>query len=245
MGMTVRAFSASAFGLLLLSAAATAAEWDYEGEHGPRHWATISPENAACGGAQQSPIDLVPTHAGKLQMLLPSWKSVTPVVLNNGHTIQANAAPGSFTRLGDTNYALLQVHFHAESEHTILGTHFPVEAHFVHKGPDGNLMVMGVMIEEGAANPVLGAIWDAAPASTGEAKTSQPLDLASLLPDNSRRFQYAGSLTTPPCSEIVNWNVFTSPITASAEQIGEFEKLYSDNFRPVQKLNRRFVLLGD
>lgn len=228
-----------------MTANANAAEWEYEGDHGPRYWASITPENAACAGAQQSPIDLVPSHAGKLQMLLPSWKSAAPVVLNNGHTIQANAAPDSFTRLGDTNYQLLQVHFHAESEHTVLGTHFPIEAHFVHKGPDGGLMVIGVMIEEGAANPVLGAIWNAAPTGKGEAKTSQPLDLASLLPDNERRFQYAGSLTTPPCSEIVNWNVFTTPITASAEQIAAFEKLYSDNFRPVQKLNRRFVLLGD
>ena len=33
---------------------------------------------------------------------------------------------------GETNYKLLQLHFHRPSEHLIGGKNFPMEAHFVH-----------------------------------------------------------------------------------------------------------------
>jgi carbonic anhydrase len=54
--------------------------------------------------------------------------------------------------------------------------------------------------------------------------------------------RYAGSLTTPPCAETVAWMVLVRPIEVAASDIEAFAKLYSDNSRPVQKLNRRFLL---
>lgn len=32
-------------------------------------------------------------------------------------------------------------------------------------------------------------------------------------------YRYAGSLTTPPCSEVVIWNVFENPINISSSQV--------------------------
>ena len=44
--------------------------------------------------------------------------------------------------------------------------------------------------------------------------------LSALLPgDMDTFYRYAGSLTTPPCSESVVWTVFPSPIPISEQQV--------------------------
>jgi carbonic anhydrase len=55
-------------------------------------------------------------------------------------------------------------------------------------------------------------------------------------------FAYAGSLTTPPCSETVSWMLLTNPIEVSETDVAAFARLYPMNARPAQKPNRRFVL---
>src|SRR5437763_16476366 len=41
--------------------------WTYFGEHGPQHWADLSPEFASCGtGQAQSPIDIAYPRAAQL-----------------------------------------------------------------------------------------------------------------------------------------------------------------------------------
>ncbi len=66
-----------------------------------------------------------------------------------------------------------------------------------------------------------------------------------LLPTSSAAFRYAGSLTTPPCSEVVAWIVLKEPVIASVDQIAAFAKLFRNNFRPAQLLNRRFILFSE
>jgi carbonic anhydrase len=68
------------------------------------------------------------------------------------------------------------------------------------------------------------------------------LDFNALRPRSSAFYRYEGSLTTPPCSETVDWVVMDQTIQASAEQINAFERVYPMNARPVQALNRRFLL---
>jgi len=63
-----------------------------------------------------------------------------------------------------------------------------------------------------------------------------------MLPQRLSYFRYPGSLTTPPCSEVVEWLLLTDPIQVSATDIAAFAKLYPMNARPVQKDNRRYVL---
>ena len=53
----------------------------------------------------------------------------------------------------------------------------------------------------------------------------------------------AGSLATPPCSEVVSWVVMGESIAVSQEQIDAFAALYPMNARPVQPLHRRFILM--
>ncbi|SFK30314.1 carbonic anhydrase [Methylocapsa palsarum] len=63
-----------------------------------------------------------------------------------------------------------------------------------------------------------------------------------LLPTARGYYRYAGSLTTPPCSETVEWMILKQPLEVDAQDIEAFAKLYPHNARPVQKINRRFVL---
>lgn len=148
--------SASALIVAMTAGAATtahAAKWAYGGEHGPEYWAELSGEYAACAGAEQSPINLVATHSATTEAIETNWRSFVSEVVNNGHTIQANAPAGNDTLFGGERYELLQLHFHAESEHTADGESFPMEAHFVHRSASGALMVLGVFLVPGAEHP--------------------------------------------------------------------------------------------
>jgi len=78
-----------------------------------------------------------------------------------------------------------------------------------------------------------------------ETAGTEAIDVSSLLPADRGSFRYEGSLTTPPCSEIVTWNVFVHPTELSSEEIEAFASLYPNDARPVQPLNRRFVLDND
>lgn len=219
--------------------------WTYKGAAGPADWGDLDPAFAVCRtGAQQSPIDLAHAIPTEIAAGSVKWQPASQaVILNNGHTIQVNT-PDAGTLVLDANpYTLAQFHFHHGSEHTVDGVKFPMEAHFVHKAADGkSLTVLGVFIVEGDANSTLTSLWAAMPEEEGEKPLKGSVDPRGLLPAAMTAYRYEGSLTTPPCSEIVNWVVLKEPITASQAQVAAFAKLFPDNARPVQALNRRFIL---
>lgn len=219
--------------------------WEYEGAAGAEKWGQLAPEYAACGaGREQSPVNLDQPVSALLTAPSPHWVAMPLEVVNNGHTIQVNCAKGSSLELDGMRYDLLQYHFHHPSEHHIAGTAFSMEVHFVHKAENGNLAVLGVMIAKGEANSTIESIWRNMPEKAGETvKADQLLLPSALIPKDSASFRYAGSLTTPPCSEIVSWVVYRRPVTASEDQIAKFAKLFPNNARPVQPLNRRKLLL--
>lgn len=226
------------------SAPAHPGHWSYGGADGPEHWGELAPENRPCAiGGQQSPVDLTSTLSANVTTPVTRWAPANAAqVVNNGHTLQVNlTSPGSL-KLAGKDYTLKQFHFHHPSEHTIDGKSFPLEVHFVHAAADGDLAVIGVMFETGAVNPALNPIWAVAPAKEGTAEAAGEIDLAAFLPKDAGLYRYEGSLTTPPCSETVHWTVMSTPITASASQIAAFAQLFPWNARPVQPLNRRYIL---
>ena len=218
----------------------------YEGEAGPEYWGELADEWATCGeGTEQSPIDLagaVEAPDIELPDIVFDYSPSAVSILNNGHTIQAVYDDGSSIVLGDTQYQLLQFHFHAHSEHTIDGETQPLEVHFVHRAEDESLAVVGVLIAEGEANPAFDVVLENLPAEESEEPVvveGATLDAATMLPADQTFFHYDGSLTTPPCSEGVSWHVMTTPITMSAEQIARLTVLYENNARPTQPLGDR------
>lgn len=76
----------------------------------------------------------------------------------------------------------------------------------------------------------------------GDPKAGPNINPQELLPKQLTHYHYSGSLTTPPCTEGVNWNVLNTPIVASEEQIAAFRSLYSGNSRPLQPMNGRLVV---
>ena len=219
------------------------AHWSYGGEDGPKHWGDLDHAFAACStGQQQSPVDLRGSTSAEIDDVKTFWQPQKLDILNNGHTIQVNTQAGSFMVLDGRRFDLLQFHFHHPSEHKVHGQQFPMEVHFVHKSAEGDLGVLGVFLAEGEENPTISTIWNNVAVRGGSRRGETFIEPNSLLPQERSYFRYAGSLTTPPCSEVVNWAVMSQPITVSRRQIDAFANLYPMNARPVQSLNRRFIL---
>jgi len=241
-------------------AAPATPHWGYGAEHGPAEWGALCPEFATCGsGKAQSPVDFAGTKPATLSELAVSYRpSALRVVhhehvadgVNNGHTVQVNCAGEDTLTVGAEKFALLQYHFHAPSEHTVGGKHFPMEMHMVHKSAEGKLAVVGAFIEEGSHNAAFDPVWQNLPAEKGVETHYAHLTVSTddLLPKDRKSYRYDGSLTTPPCSEGVKWFVLATPIQLSKDQIAAFTGIISGNNRPVQPLNGRVVatdVVGD
>jgi len=220
------------------------AHWTYGGEAGPEHSGERANANKPCTiGLQQSPVDLSGAVSATVPAPVPKWiPTHGGQVVNNGHTLQVNVNNAGGVRLEGKDYALKQFHFHHPSEHTIDGKVYPLEVHFVHAAADGDLAVVGALFDEGAPNPALDAIWATAPVKEGEAAMAAEIDALKFMPPKVGVYRYEGSLTTPPCSETVHWTVMSTPVTASPGQLAAFASLFPWNARPVQPLNRRYIL---
>jgi carbonic anhydrase len=221
------------------SASTAPAHWTYEGEEGPEHWGELSTDYELCEtGQEQSPIDLSGTSPVVEDELELDYDEIQEHVVDTGHTFQLVADDAATVEYEGTEYSLVQMHYHDPSEHTVDGEAAPVEFHFVHADKDGNLLVVGVMGIEGAENAAYEAFIDAT-ANGSEEEVAGSVDLAAMVPADLRHFAYEGSLTTPPCSEGVQWIVMETPVELSAEQISDLEAAYGHNARPVQPLNDR------
>ena len=218
--------------------------WSYDGPNGPDVWGSLSPDFITCAtGMQQSPIDLTAAVPASVTPPDIAWNRLTSAkVAQTDHTIEVDLKGGGGIVVGNTPYELIKLHVRHASEHTVRGRSFPLEVQLEHRSEAGERAVIAVLFGEGEANPVLDAIFRAAPAKRGALPMNEPIDLDDLLPEHPSAFHYAGSLTTPPCTENVTWTVFESPMTASAAQIDAFASLFPANNRPIQERARRFVL---
>lgn len=216
--------------------------WTYEGEEGPEHWGEINPDYAVCGtGKSQSPIDVESATGDDLTNISFYYQPSEVNILNNGHTVQVNYDAGSYIELDGARYDVAQFHYHAPSEHAVDGKLFAAELHIVHKNADGGLAVVGILLDEGAQNDALQPFIENLPAEESEASDAGvKINAADLLPAMQTTYRYSGSLTTPPCSEGVNWLLMTTPVEISTKQLTALKSLFDHaNNRPVQPLNDR------
>lgn len=181
-------------------------------------------------------------------------------------------------------YDVLQYHIHAGSDHTIDGQNFGADMHIVHRNRvngSADLAVLGMFIEP--TNDVDSNLFDVLIHGIEELTVKTKEECANKVdrrrqlhdrkvqegtlynpydkvPSNSTMYFYSGSLTTPPCSEIVTWNVVDQPISISVREYTAITNLILDyvnpetcipasisspsgyTARPTQPLNGRTVL---
>lgn len=221
--------------------------WSYKGKEGPEHWAQLDPGYETCAlGHAQSPIDISQATRASLPRIVFNYQAGSAEVVNNGHTVQVNLSNAGGIEIDGKPYRLVQFHFHTPSEEHIAGKGFPMVAHFVHQTTDGRLAVVAVLFKEGEKNQALESVFNAMPDKPGD-KVGLAGSFApqTVLPQQQGYYAFAGSLTTPPCSENVQWRVLKQPVELSHEQLAQFQHLYAKNARPIQALNGREVLESD
>lgn len=221
--------------------------WSCQGETSPEHWDEIE-NNSECGGERQSPINIIDFKAIKssspIQLeLYYSSETHLKKAANNGHTVQFEFMPGDSILYNGEIYHLVQVHFHEHAEHLICGVVYPVEIHLVHVSAEGGLTVLAILGKEGQESQIIELLESFLPLKMGETKNiNAKCDLNQVLPTDKTFYSYSGSLTTPPCTEDVNWVVFKEPIILSLEEVEKLKiNMPLNNYRFEQPLNGRVV----
>ncbi len=221
--------------------------WGYNGAKGPNFWGNVSGNEQCKIGQEQSPINITSVLLDQHKAPKSTFGVSTLDVTNNGHTIVYTPRDDNNTTLIDGDvYTLKQFHYHTPSEHQISGINYPAELHFVHANKAGNLAVIGVMLNPTAALPALQGLADSSVAASHGNPTAinaPTIDIAKLIPSDSSFYHYAGSLTTPPCSEKVQWYVASRPLAVSQAELVTLTSLYNGNNRPVQPQRTRNVTL--
>lgn len=260
-------------------------KWSYEGETGPENW---SKSFTPAAGFKQSPIDICSSACqfdSKLSanpLKFSYDENNFKFVENTGASFnvtgtedaQSNVTGGPVVN----NYKFLQFHIHwgkknnEGSEHTVDGEATEAELHIVnwnttlYKTPgeaaasdkNDGLIVLGVMLKAGKANPelnkIIPSLYDV-PLKGQKVSLKETLEIQNLFPSEANYYAYKGSLTTPPCFESVQWVVFKNQVEVSEEQLKAFRELNNvselcdcceaskikHNYRPVCDLNDRKV----
>ena len=246
-GFTAMMYAAVLGGFAGPSLGADPAGWSYTGANGPAKWGKLAKEFALCGTGQlQSPIDIQDkaVRKGDLPALLFNYKPSPLRIVDDGRTLQVNYAPGSWLSVAGKLYELVAITFHKPSEEKINGRGQEMSAHFIHKDKDGKVMILAVLLDQGAENPLVKALWSNLPPAKGKehAVDAVTINALALLPKTKGYYMYTGSLTTPPCTESVTWYVLKTPATVSADQVARFGRLYPTSARPIQPHHDRDIV---
>ncbi|KAK1702655.1 carbonic anhydrase [Colletotrichum lupini] len=234
------------------------AKFGYDDLTGPLNWHGHNNQSSKCAtGAWQSPINLNDTSATlvagtSLIFDVPNLPHGA-VFENLGSTLEVVAENGTLTRRG-RKFHLRQFHFHTPSEHRVDSEYFPMEVHFVFEadeqqlknstGPSNSVVGFLIEVDNSAPSPFLANVFahlDEVKEPGSHAETEE-LDFGELkrLLEGSDVYQYDGSLTTPPCTEGIAWNVVAEPLRVddvtyrAAKKVMKFNSRYTQNV-PGQK----------
>lgn len=214
--------------------------WGYAGEINPTNWANLNPDYAFCGnGKNQSPLNLVfKKPSGKSPRMDFSYTNAQAQIDTTTLIPKLIFSGANQLLLSGKVFNLEHMEFHSPSEHQLSGTSLSMEIQFVHKALNGtNTAILSVFVIEGRENPMFAELWNQFVTGSG----SLQLDASKLLPPSKTYYHYTGSLTSPPCTEGVEWIVYNTPAELSREQIAAFRAKFPENNRPVQPLNGRKV----
>lgn len=233
--------------------------FSYTPPTGPEQWHALSPSNALCAtGSFQSPIDLSAPYNVRNYVSVSNFSTFDiggqEIELENLGTTVMGFLNGT-VRYEGVGYGLVQFHVHTPSEHYMppdsseemkresMG--WEGEVHFVFESADSDLAVVGLLLEADAArdgeaqdNGVVGRVLKAFSdiPEKGDAMILEGVefgDIVGHIKDNPL-YAYTGSLTTPPCSEGVQWLVSSIPLKVSKKAVEDAQSVMGENNRPLQ-----------
>jgi carbonic anhydrase len=158
--------------------------------------------------------------------------------------------------IGGKSFSLKKLQWRTPSEHTINGKRHPLEVQLVHESDagTGELAIIAILYKVGAPDSFYFQLKRELAELAGDRcnygveDASSPMGLVHLRSLQKRTgsyFRYMGSLTAPPCTENVYWNVLGKVRQMTKEQLdmllAPLPPAARQNARPVQPLNGRVV----
>ena len=213
--------------------------FDYVPTNGPLTWFQLPNSRLCRDGTRQSPIlldsGISQTNVGSLSF---SATTAGGKLENRGTAIEVVDLEGTLRYAGQ-NYKLQNFHFHTPSEHRLNKEHYPVEMHMVHQDTYGKIVVLGFFIQLSTTRtstlPRV-ALAKVSQLSPGQSTTTDPLDFGEIVEyvRTKRFYQYSGSLTTPPCTEGVQWLVGNEPLYLDVGTYNALKAAVKFNSRIIQ-----------
>jgi len=240
----------------------TCGHWTYEEAD---HWDELNctTTNYCSSGRFQSPVSVDSwTNDYTLPRLTFAGygKISSMIIKNNGHTVQATYTNGFYTNDQDQDFfQIQQFHLHTHSEERVKGQQDVLSVHLVHTkepapGPNKTaISVVGLLFKIGAFNPAIDVIVQALPSIIKEGDSTtvsfdgfQPTFTALKASNDDGYWNYPGSLTTPPCTEQIDWTLMSHIFELSLGQFNAINDFFINqtggplgqnltNNRPIQR----------